>query len=91
MNEKASISLNSVANVNSLMDYFEHCYVPRYNQKIYLSLDNDAAGLNTTQKLINFFDEYNKTHKKQYRYAKVNIPGKFKDINEYWVDKFNQS
>lgn len=91
MNGKASISLNSVGNVNSLMDYFEQCYVPRYNQKIYLSLDNDAAGLNATQKLIDFFVEYNKNHKKQYRYAKVNISEKFKDINEYWVDKFNQS
>ena len=80
----------SIAQTKTLI-ISEISYILRFHPNIYLSLDNDAAGLNATQKLIDFFVEYNKNHKKQYRYAKVNIPEKFKDINEYWVDKFNQS
>lgn len=85
-----SISLNSTANLNSLMQYLEEDYAPQHNERFVLAFDHDAGGQNATQELINFFEDYNKHNKRKYSYGICNYPLQFHDINDYWVSKVFQ-
>ena len=83
-----SISLNSLANLKSLMLYLEDDYTPQHNEKFVITFDHDACGKKATQELINFFEDYNKQNPtNKYRYGVCNYPHKFHDINDYWVSQ----
>ena len=91
MNGKKSISLNSVANVNSLIEYLEHNCSCLKRNKLIISLDHDKAGKQATQKLSNFFEDYNSRNPKHpYLYGVCRYPEQFHDINDYWVSKIKE-
>lgn len=92
MNNQRSISLNSTSNAKSLIDFLEHHHSRFKTQRFLISLDHDDGGRKATQKLIDFFEDYNKRNPMQpYRYDVADFPEKFHDINDYWVSKvFNK-
>lgn len=90
-NQYKSISLNSIANVKSLIEYLEHHHSRFKRNKMIISLDHDEAGSNTTQKLIDFFEDYNNRNSKHpYQYGVCQYPQQFHDINDYWVSKIKE-
>ena len=93
MNHVRSISLNSTANVKSLINFLEHHNNRFKTQRFLISLDHDDGGRKATQELVDFFEDYNRRNPKNpYRYDIVDFPEQFHDINDYWVSKvFNQN
>lgn len=88
MNGEKSISLNSIANVKSLIEHLEHHHSRYKKNRFVISLDHDEAGRTATQKLIEFFEDYNgKNPTHPYGYSVCQYPEKFHDINDYWVSK----
>ena len=88
MHNQRCISLNSTSNVSSLIDFLEHHHNRFKSQRFLISLDHDDGGRKATQKLIDFFEDYNKRNPMQlYRYEVVDFPEQFHDINDYWVSK----
>lgn len=86
-----SISLNSIANLQSLMQYLENDYTPQYNEKLIIAFDHDEAGRKATNELITFFEDYNNRNpNRKYQYNVCNYPHQFHDINDYWVSKVFQ-
>ena len=86
-----SISLNSIANLQSLMKYLENDYTPQYNEKLIIAFDHDEAGRKATQELITFFEDYNNRNpKRKYQYHVCKYSQQFHDINDYWKLKVFQ-
>lgn len=91
MNGEKSISLNSVTNVKSLIEYLEHNHSRFKRNRLIISLDHDEAGEKATQKLVDFFEAYNEQHPKYpYEYGVCQYPQQFHDINDYWVSKIKE-
>lgn len=86
-NGHRAISLNSVNNVHALVRYLEKQYRPKQKQRFILAFDHDQAGEKATQEMIDFFDNYNGSHKHKYDYGICDFPAQFHDINDYWVSK----
>ncbi|MCM1235820.1 MAG: toprim domain-containing protein [Ruminococcus flavefaciens] len=89
MNGIRSISLNSTANLKSLVNYLAEEYVPCHNEKFVTCFDHDAAGRKAAQELKGFFESYNKNpcHRYKYSHAACDYPQQFHDINDYWVSR----
>lgn len=89
MNGIRSISLNSIANLKSLICYLAEEYIPHYNERFIICFDHDEAGGKATQELKCFFELYNQnpSHRYKYSYAVCDYPQQFHDINDYWVSK----
>lgn len=89
MNGFRSISLNSTANLRSLIQYLTDEYVPHYNEKFVICFDHDEAGRKATQELKNFFEAYNQNpgHRYKYSYAVCDYSEQFHDINDYWKSR----
>lgn len=89
MNGIRSISLNSIANLKSLIHYLSEDYVPHYNERFVICFDHDEAGRKATQELKDFFKYYNQnpSHRYKYSYAVCDYPQQFHDINDYWKSK----
>lgn len=89
MNGFRSISLNSTANLKSLVHYLSEEYVPCHKDRFIISLDHDERGEVATGELKQFFESYNHdpSNRYQYSYAVCRYPKQFKDINDYWVSK----
>lgn len=91
MNGEKSISLNSIANVKSLIEHLEHHHSRYKKNKLVISLDHDEAGEKATQKLVDFFEAYNQQHQNhQYQYGICQYSQQFHDINDYWVSKIKE-
>ena len=91
MNGKRSLSLNSIANIYSLIEYLNHEYMPVNRQRFVLSLDHDKEGQKATEELTEFFKSYNQNHpKRRYDYAICDYPKQYHDINDYWKAKVFQ-
>lgn len=91
MNGEKSISLNSIANVKSLIEHLEHHHSRYKKDKLVISLDHDEAGEKATQKLVDFFEAYNQQHPNHpYKYGVCQYPQQFHDINDYWVSKIKE-
>lgn len=91
MNHKRAISLNSIANLKSFMDYLEHDYRLARNQRFVISFDHDKGGDNATKELIQFFEDYNRRHpNRPYEYGVCQYPQQFSDMNDYWKSKVFQ-
>ncbi len=92
MNGFRSISLNSIANINSLIHYLSEDYVPHYNERFVLCFDHDEAGRKVTQEMKQFFEAYNQnpSNRYKYSYAVCDYPQQFHDINDYWVSRVFQ-
>lgn len=92
MNGFRSISLNSIANINSLTHYLSEDYVPHYNERFVLCFDHDEAGREATQEMKCFFESYNQNpgHRYKYSYAVCDYPQQFHDINDYWASRVFQ-
>lgn len=86
-NGHRAISLNSVNNLHSFIEYLEHSYKPHGKQRFVMAFDHDEAGEKATEKLKEFFENYNQTHKYQYAYGCCDFPKEFHDINDYWKFK----
>ena len=90
-NQCKAISLNSVANVKSLIEHLEHHHSRYKKNKLIISLDHDEAGEKATQKLVDFFEAYNQQHPNHpYQYGVCQYPQQFHDINDYWVSKIKE-
>ena len=89
MNGIKSISLNSIANLKSLIHYLSEDYVPHHNERFVICFDHDDAGRKATQELKKFFESYNQNpfHRYKYSYGVCDYPQQFHDINDYWVSK----
>ena len=89
MNGFRSISLNSTANLKSLIHYLSEDYVPHYNERFVICFDHDEAGRKATQELKDFFKAYNQNspRKQKYDYAVCDYPQQFHDINDYWKSR----
>ncbi len=89
MNGIRSISLNSIANLKSLICYLAEDYIPHYNERFVICFDHDEAGRKATQELKGFFELYNQnpSHRYQYSYAVCDYPQQFHDINDYWKSR----
>lgn len=89
MNGIRSISLNSIANLNSLISYLKDDFIPHYHEKFVICFDHDEAGRKATQELKEFFEAYNQNppYRCKYRYAVCDYPQQFHDINDYWVSR----
>lgn len=91
MNGKRSISLNSISNLKSFMDYLKQDYRPANKQKFVISFDHDKAGEDAAKELIQFFKDYNLQHSnRHYEYGVCQYPQQFHDINDYWKSKVFQ-
>ncbi len=91
MNGEKSISLNSIANVKSLIEHLENHHSRYKKNKLIISLDHDEAGEKATQKLVDFFEAYNQQHPNHpYQYGVCQYPQQFHDINDYWVSKIKE-
>lgn len=86
-NGHRAISLNSVSNLHSFMQYLEQSYKPHYNQRFIMAFDHDQAGVKATEELKNFFESYHSRHGKKYEYGVCQFPEEYHDINDYWKDK----
>ena len=92
MNGQKSISLNSTANVNSLIEFLEHNHARFKGNRLIISLDHDDTGREATQKLIDFFEDYNNRHPNhKYQYDVCIYPEEYHDINDYWKAKVFQT
>ena len=89
MNGIRSISLNSTANLKSLMHYLSEEHVPHRNERFTICFDHDEAGRKATEELKGFFESYNQNplKKQRYGYAVCNYPQEFHDINDYWKSR----
>lgn len=89
MNGIRSISLNSIANLKSLMHYLSEEHVPRRDERFIICFDHDEAGRKATEELKGFFESYNQNPLKRqgYDYAACNYPQQFHDINDYWKSR----
>ena len=89
MNNKRSISLNSIANLKSLMHYLSEDYVPCHKDRFVICFDHDSAGRKATQEMKDFFENYNQnpSNRYKYSYAVCEYPKQFKDINDYWISR----
>lgn len=92
MNGFRSISLNSIANLKSLVSYLSEDYFPHYNERFVICFDHDGGGQKATQEMKDFFEAYEPKppRKRRYDYAVCNYPQQFHDINDYWVSKVFQ-
>lgn len=91
MNGEKSISLNSIANVKSLIEHLENHHSRYKKNKLVISLDHDEAGEKATRRLVNFFETYNQQHPNHpYQYGVCQYPQQFHDINDYWVSKIKE-
>lgn len=91
MNGEKSISLNSIANVKSLIEHLENHHSRYKKNRFVISLDHDEAGEKATQKLVDFFEAYNQQHPNHpYKYGVCQYPQQFHDINDYWVSKIKE-
>lgn len=90
-NQCKAISLNSVANVKSLIEHLQHHHSRYKKNKLVISLDHDEAGEKATQRLVDFFEAYNQQHPNHpYQYGVCQYPQQFHDINDYWVSKIKE-
>ncbi len=84
-----SVSLNSVSNLNSFIEYLDKKYKPRPKERFVIAFDHDNAGEKGTNELISFFEAYNSKNKgnyfKQFHYGVCDYPKEYHDINDYWV------
>ena len=89
MNGIRSISLNSIANLKSLIRYLSEEYVPYYKERFIICFDHDEAGRKATQELKDFFEAYNQKSPRiqKYNYAICDYPQQFHDINDYWKSR----
>lgn len=89
MNGFRSISLNSIANLKSLIHYLAEDYVPHYNERFVICFDHDDAGGKAAEELKDFFESYNQnpSHRYKYSYAVCDYPQQFHDINDYWKSR----
>ena len=89
MNGIKSISLNSIANLKSLIHYLSEEYIPFYDERFVICFDYDEAGRKATQEMKDFFEAYNQnpSNRHKYSYAVCHYPEQFKDINDYWKSK----
>lgn len=89
MNGFRSISLNSIANLKSLIYYLTEDYVPHYNERFVICFDHDDAGGKAVEELKDFFESYNQnpSHRYKYSYAVCDYPQQFHDINDYWKSR----
>lgn len=89
MNGIKSISLNSIANLKSLIHYLSEEHVPHCNERFVICFDHDEAGRKATEELKGFFEAYNQNppSKQKYDYAVLNYPQEFHDINDYWKSR----
>lgn len=89
MNGIKSISLNSIANLKSLIHYLSEEHVPHRNERFVICFDHDDAGKKATEELKGFFEAYNQNplNKQKYDYAVLNYPQEFHDINDYWKSR----
>ncbi len=93
MNGIRCISLNSTANLKSLMHYLSEDYFPSYHrERFVICFDHDESGQRATKELADFFDAYTPIppRKWRYDYAVCSYPQQFHDINDYWVSKVFQ-
>lgn len=93
MNGIRCISLNSIANLKSLMHYLSEDYFPSYrSERFVICFDHDEGGQRATKELADFFEAYTPTppRKWKYDYAVCSYPQQFHDINDYWVSKVFQ-
>ena len=87
-NNERAVSLNSISNINSFMDYLEKHYKIIKKWEFVISFDHDKGGEMAKQKLLDFFQAYNQQHLKYpYKYSVCKYPEDFHDINDYWKDK----
>lgn len=90
-NNERAVSLNSISNINSFMDYLDKHYKRMKKWEWVISFDHDAGGEKAKQKLLDFFQAYNQQHPKYpYQYAVCQYPDTFHDINDYWKDKLSK-
>ena len=90
-NNERAVSLNSISNINSFMDYLDKHYKRMKKWEWVISFDHDAGGEKAKQKLLDFFQAYNQQHPKYpYQYAVCKYPDTFHDINDYWKDKLSK-
>lgn len=82
-----TISLNSVSNLYSFMNHIKNNVSLYQGYRFIISFDHDEGGEKATQKLAEFFEEFNQQNVEKINYALCNYPAKFHDINDYWVDK----
>ena len=84
-----SISLNSIANLKSLIHYLSEEHVPHCNERFVICFDHDGAGRKATEELKGFFEAYNQNLLKnqKYDYAALDYPQEFHDINDYWKSR----
>ncbi len=89
MNGIRSISLNSIANLKSLIHYLAEDYVPHYNERFVICFDHDEAGEKATRELKDFFESYNQnpSHRYKYSYAVCDYQQEFHDMNDYWKSR----
>ena len=89
MNGIKSISLNSIANLKSLIHYLSEEHVPHHNERFVICFDHDDAGRKATEELKGFFEAYNQNplNKQRYDYAALDYPQEFHDINDYWKSR----
>ena len=91
-NNERAVSLNSISNINSFMDYLDKHYKRMKKWEWVISFDHDEGGEKAKQKLLDFFQAYNQQHPKYpYQYSVCKYPDTCHDINDYWRDKvFNR-
>ena len=68
------------------------CFHSRFKgNRLIISLDHDDTGREATQKLIDFFEDYNNRHPNhKYQYDVCVFPEEYHDINDYWKAKVFQ-
>ena len=83
------LSLNSIANLKSLIHYLSEEHVPHHNERFVICFDHDDAGRKATEELKGFFEAYNQNplNKQRYDYAALDYPQEFHDINDYWKSR----
>lgn len=87
-NGHKAISLNSVSNLHSLMDFLSwDNRTFRQTHEFIIAFDHDDAGEKATRELIDFFEEDKLTARVPIKYNVCNFPKEFKDINEYWISR----
>lgn len=89
MNGIRGISLNSIANLKSLIHYLSEEHVPHCKERFVICFDHDEAGRKATEELNGFFEEYNQNppNNQKYDYAILDYPQEFHDINDYWKSR----
>ena len=89
MNGIKSISLNSIANLKSLIHYLSEEHALHCNERFVICFDHDGAGRKATEELKGFFEAYNQNPPKnqKYDYAALDYPQEFHDINDYWKSR----